>query len=62
MKRRSVVIRIGNRSDQGFFLYGDGIDSLNLGKSKTGSVLVVIRIFVLYRLVVAEHFLPVEAQ
>ena len=56
------MIRIGNRSDQGFFLYGDGIDSPNLGKSKTGSVLlVVIRIFVLYRLVVAEHFLPVEA-
>ena len=57
------MIRIGNRSDQVFFLYGDGIDSPTLGKSKTGSVLlVVIRIFVLYRLVVAEHFLPVEAQ
>ena len=56
------MIRIWNRSDPVFFLYGDGIDSQNLGKSKTGSVLVVIRIFVLYRLVVAEHFLPVEAQ
>ena len=56
------MIRIWNRSDQVFFLYGDGIDSPNLGKSKTGSVLVVIRIFVLYRLVVAEHFLPVVSQ